>query len=254
MNFKLYQYYGRKFIETWESNAADDLQLVISYEGDKNDLIEHQSPKIKIIDLSSNEHNEFINKYGRFSEAQGLKFKLSNKFPGVATYDYNYRFDAVRFSFKIFSIKKCFDLGLIKNNFAWLDADVVCLRPFSSSDLDQFFPSDKEIISYLGRNNFPKPNSYSECGFVGFNFYHKEIHNFISNFLKLYTHGDLFHYKEWHDSYLFDVCRKKFEANGYEFKNLSRDYENEEHPFMKTELSIFFDHLKGPVRKQQGHS
>ena len=39
---------------------------------------------------------------------------------------YNYRFDALRFSFKIFALLKVLRAGLVANEFAWIDADYVC--------------------------------------------------------------------------------------------------------------------------------
>jgi hypothetical protein len=255
MNQKLYENYGKRFIESWIEKSSNDTKLIVSFEGDISEEVNSiESEKVKIISINSAVYNIFRKKFGSFSEANGLNYAKNIKMPGVASFSYNFRYDAMRFSFKVFSIYKCLELELIKNDFAWIDADVVCLKNFSSSDLDQFFPDPNQLASYLGRDNFPKPNAYSECGFVGYNFEHPEIFNFIEDMLRQYMNGDIFLLKEWHDCYLFDNCRKQFEDKNNQFKNLSIDFLNEEHPFIKTKLGNFFDHLKGPTRKAVGHS
>lgn len=255
MNQKLYANYGKRFINSWSENSANDTRLIVSFEGDISEEVNsHASEKIIIIPIDSDVCNLFHRKFGAFSEANGLMYSKNKKMPGVASFSYNFRYDAIRFSFKIFSLYKCLQLGLIKNDFAWIDSDIVCLKNFSSSDLDQFFPETNQLASYLGRENFPQPNPYSECGFVGFNFGHPEVFNFIEEMLRCYLSGDIFLHKEWHDSYIFDICRKNYEHKNNLFKNLSIDFMNEDHPFMKTNLGIFFDHLKGPERKIVGHS
>ena len=71
---------------------------------------------------------------------------------------------------------------------------------------------------------------------------------------RLYESGDLFTLLEWHDCMVFDNIRSKYEDTGIYFKNLSAHLPEADHPFMKTELANYFDHLKGPERKKIGHS
>jgi hypothetical protein len=70
----------------------------------------------------------------------------------------------------------------------------------------------------------------------------------------MYENGELFKLKEWHDCMVFDHVRTQYEKNGIKFSNLSAHLLEAEHPFMLTELAIYFDHLKGPQRKKIGHS
>lgn len=255
INQKLFEKYGENFLSGWAKFAANDCKLIVCFEGEISDLVmKWNSSNTRIINIKSEAHNKFINKYSRFNEAKGIQFFAVKGEPGKVSYRYNYRFDAIRFAFKIFSFVKCFELGIIDNDFAWLDADVVCLKKFESGEMSQFFPSGDEVASYLGRDSFPQPNPYSECGFVGYNFNNSLTMKFIERSIEMYDHGDLFELKEWHDCMVFDSVRKSFEANGAKFKNLSEHLIGEEHPFMKTGLSEYFDHLKGPERKKIGHS
>jgi hypothetical protein len=258
MNSKLYAAYGKRFIQGWSKHSANDVFLIICFEGElpndlSIDLTNNCYRNIKIIYLESDLSKRYIEKFGRFHQARGIIFNQDNS-KNITAY-YNYRFDAIRFSFKIFSIHKCLELNLLNNDFAWIDSDIVCLKDFNSSDLDIFFPNNDQLASYLGRDSFPSPNPYSECGFVAYNFSHTHWRNFVQNMLDIYISGDLFMLPEWHDCMVFDFCRNIFvEKQKIKFKNLSEHLLNCDHPFHQVGLSEFFDHLKGPVRKERGYS
>lgn len=254
MNLKLYQSYGKNFVDSWEAMADNDVRLVIFFEGNNNDIPKISSEQICIIPIESEIQAKFLSKFSNFTQANGIQLVKLEKFPGLAKYSYNFRYDAIRFSFKIFSLYKYIQSSLFTSNFGWIDSDIVCLRKFSSEDLDEFFPEAHQIASYLGRDSFPKPNSYSECGFIGYNYNNPDCAKFIHTMLEMYMSGDIFMQKEWHDSFIFDVVRKDFETEGKTFKNISSKFMGEEHPFMKTNLGTYFDHLKGPERKLRGHS
>ena len=257
-NKKLYEQYASNFLLSWVKNAAQDINLIVCFEGDLSqiDWTEFSEFKnIQIISIDSIEQSLFWRKFGNFTQARGLKPVLIDEEAKTYQFKYNYRYDALRFSFKIFAFSKCIDFGLLQNNFAWLDSDVVCLRPFTCADLDEFFPDGDQVFSYLGRDQFPKPIAYSECGFIGFNHGSQLTFDFLREMKFHYLSGAIFLEKEWHDSYIFDVIRRNYEAtHNASFKNLAINLGEEEHPFMKTRLGYYFDHLKGPLRKRQGHS
>ena len=254
MNAKLYESYGKRFMEGWSLHSADDVSLIICFEDHlPSNLSKNLYRNIKIINLESELSKMYVEKFGKFHQARGIVFNQDNSKKITAIY--NYRFDAIRFSFKIFSIYKCIELQLIHNNFAWIDSDIVCLKDFQSADFDSFFPDSNQLASYLGRESFPQPNPYSECGFIGYNFHHKDWQNFIQEMLNLYMSGDLFMLPEWHDCMVFDHIRKIYTSqNNISFKNISENLLNCDHPFNQVGLSQFFDHLKGPERKARGYS
>ncbi len=249
MNLKLYHAYGSNFLSSWKINSAPDIQLIVMFEGEGKEIVanSHQSDLIIIDSIQSDLFLLFNSKFSQFKEAHGLVEKNSK-------FIYNYRYDAIRFAFKIFSIYKAIANGLVNDDFGWLDSDIICKRNFSAADLKQFFPEPNSIASYLGRNNFPKPNAYSECGFVGYNYLNASTTEFILDFINFYMNGDIFTLKEWHDCFVFDHLRHKYESQGGLFKNLSEDLINEDHPFVLTGLGNYFDHLKGPERKIRGYS
>lgn len=255
INKDLYKSYGKKFIEGWSINAHADTSLVVCFEGDiPEEVLRHNKENILITGIESDKQKKFLAKFGKLIEARGIKFSVNPMDAKSLRYSYNYRYDAIRFSFKIFAFIRCIELGLIVNDFAWIDADVVCLKKFNSNDMNIFFPNEDQLASYLGRSNFPQPNPYSECGFVGYNYSHPLCLEFIHEMHKLYENGDIFELKEWHDCMVFDHIRSIKQSLGVQFKNLSAEFSDADHPFSVTGLSEYFDHLKGPKRKKIGHS
>jgi len=254
MNYKLYEQYGKRFLSSWLDKAGDNIELVICFEGAGLEAVhdEFESDRIKIISLSSGLLTRFRGIYSQFSEARGIVLRKDEEKRISAAY--NYRYDAVKFAFKIFSIQQTLQERNVKNNFAWIDSDIVCVKDFQESNIKVFFPSDEYLASYLGRDAFPLPNPYSECGFVAYNYEHKDTANFIKDFLNLYIYGDIFCLKEWHDCMAFDAVRRDYQKRGVSFLNLSQEFPGADHPFMLSKLSEYFDHLKGPDRKIRGFS
>ncbi len=253
LNAKLFNQYGRQFLQGWEANAAPDVELIVCFEGqlDELDPKDLRGERYRIIPIESEVQNFFLNKFGNLREMRGMEFS-ANRDGKPYSVRYNYRFDAIRFSFKIFAFFKCMEMDLLKNDFAWIDADIVCKRPFNSADLQAFFPEGEQLASYLGRKTFPSPNPYTECGFVGYNFAHPLCNDFITGMLDMYINDNFLLLKEWHDCMVFDYMRTNFEMNqGVAFKNLVGHLPESPDPFSKSGLSIYFDHLKGPTRKAQ---
>ena len=113
-----------------------------------------------------------------------------------------YRWDAVRFSHKTFSIFAAAERCTTDVLF-WVDADIQFFADIPLSFLEEIMPVDC-MVSFLARPQF------SECGFVGYNLRHPTTSKFLKEFKALYTTDSLFRENQWHDSYLFDVIRKRF--------------------------------------------
>lgn len=255
LNKELFDSYGKRMIESWLHYAPMDGVLVVCHEEDNAPYLNSVTRKNVVpMSLKYESLERFKNIFGQFSEANGLIREKTNQPEGTVVTYYNYRFDALRFSFKIFSLMKTLRVGLLGQRFAWIDADTVCLKPFTAQDLDELFPDHDQIASYLGRENYPKPNPYSECGFVGYNGTLEATTSFLRAIEDLYTTGHLFLLPEWHDCMAFDFVRQTFSSNGSKFKNLSEHCPNSSHPFIESPLAQYFDHLKGPARKRAGSS
>lgn len=256
MNAKLFVEYGKNFLESWIRHAGSDVRLVVCVEGEITEISQYSDNK-KVISckLESPAEKNFQDKYSRLFQARGLVPVKVNQAEKLYTFQYNYRYDAIRFSFKAFSYHKALnELGLGTQFVGWIDSDVICLRNFDLSALSEVLPRTGEIASYLGRSAFPQPIPYSECGFVAFDYQNETSRAFIGDFISMYETGEIFLNEEWHDCMAFDVIRRRYQAKGYAFRNLSEKFVDDEHPFIKSSLGRYFDHLKGPQRKVRGKS
>ena len=251
MNQRLYDLYGQRFIEEFIINADKNIKLFIIFEGEIPKEIINDKNNFFCIPLLSEKHNQYLKYFGNLLEVRGLKDSFCEE-GGEQKININrdYRFDAIRFSFKPFSIHQ--SLNYIPGDLdylIWTDADLRCKKNFKSDDIIPFLPNKNELMSYLGRKNF-----YSECGFLGFNLNHPEFNNFIDRVINIYTSGEIFSLQQWHDSWVWDHVRKEFENKDILFKNISGKGYEHHHPFINSGLENFFDHLKGPVRKKIGSS
>ena len=135
-----------------------------------------------------------------------------------------------------------------QRNFEQTEADlnfIGTLRWEQKEVVDKFLPGEY-AISFIDR-----PTYYSECGFVGYNLRQHETRLFVSRFEDIYTNLNLVKEDEWHDSYLFDVVRKKYLKNVPQF-NLSPTIRRVGNPWPDTPMAEYMDHLKGKARKDAG--
>src|SRR6056300_1661932 len=168
----------------------------------------------------------------------------------------SFLWDAVRFANKVFCV-----VNAVRNSdgydyVLWIDADTFTFRPVPLDFFSKLLPKET-MLTYLGRENptLGDGSVYPECGFVGYNLKHPETQNFINDWEKLYTTGDVFKILEWHDSYVFWHLSKMYRAE----KNIQVNdigYHKGvkgHHVFINSELGLYMDHMKGK-RKKVGSS
>ena len=254
INQKLYDEYGEAMIDGFK-RFSRDVALIVVFEGEIPNEFVVPGELIRFVQLNSPDYQRFQLTFGKLYEANGMRLVQLDNSNKQYRLEYDYRYNLVKFSFKIFSLLIAREMIPQNEYFAWIDADLKCLKEFDSKQLMHFFPVGSEIMSYLRRTYAPPPHkAYSECGFLGFNPLHDETNSFLERMKNLYITGEAFRFEQWHDSWLWDEVRGEFEAKGFIFKNISGKFENTEHPFINSGLGKFFDHLKGPQRKILGHS
>ncbi len=254
VNQKLFNEYGKRALSEFDYFCGPGIEMSLVFEGDLPADIGSYD-KILIHEAKSRERSGFHRKFGQLKEANGLCIKYLNSEKTSLSVFHNYRYDAVRFSHKMFSIwEEYLRSRKTADYLVWIDADIRVLKKFEESDLMRFLPDRDELVAYLGRTHFPKPNPYSEGGWYAFNLNNTLTERFIQTLMGLYNSGEIFALKEWHDCIAFDSVREMFEDSGASFKNLSKGIEELEHPFINCGLEQYFDHLKGPARKQLGRS
>ena len=237
--------YAQTMIDTFEQYWPDTVDLYC-YAEDCRPIA--TKPNVHILDLHQQcpDLVQFKKKYQDVPWANGMEMKET----GLPFKDNNFKWDAVRFSNKVFTV-----IDAIKNINAdwiiWLDADSKTHSSVSLEFLQRVCPGSY-FVSYLGR----RPKYHSECGWVAYNTRHRDAQQFSIDWRDLYMSGELFNLKEYHDSYVFDVLRKQYLEKGTQFYNLSPDLPGKGpgHPFIASELGTVMDHMKGDRRKELGHS
>jgi hypothetical protein len=236
-------------VQTYLNNVRDVPLFVIAEGPIKLSALPETDGSLTLVTESARAI-EFRRRFSKLNEANGFKIirRGADSPPELIK---NYRWDAVRFSHKVFAVElastlpQCLDADVL----FWIDADVITRRPLTSQDLCIFAPGGDVLMSYLGRTH-----KYSECGFMGFNLKLSSTVEYISTVASLYSTGEIFSLDEYHDSYVWDHVRLSFEAAGKNFLNLSGPVSHTSHPFVNTGLGLYFDHLKGEERKKRGRS
>ena len=188
--------YAQTMIDSFEQYWPKEVDLV-SY-------AENCSPQVtrtKVVDLLSAcpDLVEFKRRHKDNPVANGTIAKDTN----VPFKDNQFKWDAVRFSHKVFAvIHACQTIN--SDWIIWLDADSKTFAPVTTDFLDSVCDTHA-MACYLGR----REKYHSECGWVAYNKRHPELQNFMREWRELYMSNRLFDLKEYHDSFVFDVLRQQ---------------------------------------------
>ena len=159
----------------------------------------------------------------------------------------DYITDGVRFSYKVYSVTQA---GIDSNYdiLIWVDADSVFYKPLTIDFIKTNLYKEDKMMTYLGRGEH-----YSECGFLLWNLKHKDTIDYFKEMKKMYDKDLIYKEKEQHDSYIWDLIRKKFEV---ERNTINIDIGDKKvgHVQARSILGSLYDHTKGPKRKQIGKS
>lgn len=251
LNFETYHQYGRRFLLEFEKNTSEDLKLYVYFVGAKPNEAEN-SKKIFFFNFENKLHQEFLNKYKKFYEANGLRVNINIKGTDkIISLKVDQRFNAFKYSIRPFTILACLnDISNETTNLIWIDSDLRCKKFFSSNDLNELLPDNNQILSYIGGNL-----DNSDFGFMAFNIKHKRFNEFLQKVLSNYITGKIFSYPEWHDTFLWEITIKEFlNLDVSVIKNLVANPDINGHLYLKTKMGEFFDHLKGKKRKELGRS
>jgi hypothetical protein len=253
-NAKGYDQYAQKFLQTFIANWPVDIKLHVYTE---NCEIFEKSSNLVVYDLHS-VSSDIVNFKNRWKDVPKANGDISKDPIRSRRKDYQKKFkwDAIRFSHKVYSIFHCAQ-NCQEDIVIWMDADMVCHSPISIEKINQLIPEDKDIC-YLGRNG-----KYPECGLYSLNLRSSVVRDFLKEFQRVYDDAEngIFRYDEWHDSYVFEQVRKKFNnlkllSWGDDLPDLRPTVYNskgEGHPLINSAWGAYLDHLKGD-RKTLGKS
>ena len=235
--------YGQRMVSSFERHWPAEVDLVVCAENCRPEIARPNTQIYDLLDVSAN-CRAFVERHRNNPLAHGQAGS-----PEVFNPRKAFRWNAVRFAYKVFSVALCAN-NINSGWMIWIDADTHTHSPVPLSWLQQVCPNTN-MISYLGRGE----KYHSECGWVAYNLDHPETRNFIADFVSMYNTDKIFEEREWHDSYIWDVIRKRYMPNN-KFFNLNPSVNDKGlagHPFINSELGLYMDHVKGD-RKIVGHS
>jgi hypothetical protein len=146
----------------------------------------------------------------------------------------------LRFSHKVFAVTHA---GLNFKDYKyliWFDADIIFKKTFDKKFIENRLIKPNTMMTYLGRAKM-----HSECGFLVFNMSHNKIFDYFREMKRMYTSNDIYKEKEWHDSYIWDTVRVRFE-NKFKVKNFDLNNNIRINDVIgNLFLNEYFNHLKG---------
>jgi len=251
-NQKLYEKYAFQFINSY-NNQNIPFDLYIYSEDDSNDFKNLKS-NMYLIQLLNVEKN--LKKF--YENNENYNLEIYKNTPEKRKWKY----DAIRFSYKVFSLTHNFFYFKKYNYMIWIDADTVFQKTFDHKLIKNLINKDN-MMSYLGRSNL---EGHSECGFLIFNRLNDKINNYLMDMKNMYLTKSVFNEKEWHDSYIWDLIRKKYEKkynitnfNISEFfynqlknkEKINKDKFMSKNILLKIPLNKYLLHLKGIKNKEE---
>ena len=193
-------------------------------------------------------YNEDTDMYARIPELKKFVDRNKDRYKYTSYEEKNndYRRDGVRFSYKVYAYThEILQASNAYNGIICIDADSVFHKPVDGDWFYKHIHRDDCMMTYLGRPG------YSECGFLYFNMSHPQTKNYAREMQKMYNEDLIYDEKEQHDSWIWDVVRKRFEANGVKNHNIGDGQEG--HVQARSVLGPIYDHTKGR-RKLTGQS
>lgn len=224
LNKKLYNAYAKRFFETY--NWPFDLTV---YSEDMLD-IPHQNLIVKSTFDEIPQCEEFVNRNKERPVSDDPRTGFLK--------------DGVRFSYKVYSYTNEIITNEDFDGLICIDADSVFYKVIDEDFIKKHIHSDNSMMTYLGRGD----KQYSECGFLYFNMRHPEVVNYAVDMQNMYNHDLIYKEKEQHDSYIWDLVRKKYEKKGVINKSIGDGKGG--HVQARSILGPVYDHIKGPKRKK----
>lgn len=239
-----YYLYGQRMMQTFIQNWPKEITLYVYYQG----IIPIESASnIVLRDLDSvSELTNFKDKWKNDPKAYGWTNDSTRRHDDKKDKK-GFKWDAIRFSHKVYSIFDC-ARNCSADVLFWMDADTVCHSPVKIDFISRMAPISVDI-GYLGR-----ANKYTECGLYSLNLRSELVQRFLKEFQHAYDNAEngIFTMREWHDSFVFDEIRCRI-PNLKEYNWSSNLINGEGHPLINCEWGAYLDHLKGE-RKSLGRS
>jgi hypothetical protein len=193
--------------------------------------------------LVYNEDEDFFDKVPKCKE-----FVERNKHRPILNMREDFWKDGVRFCYKVYAYTDAIINNVGKyDGLIGIDADSVFYKPINDTWIKKNIHREQCMMTYLGRGDH-----YSECGFLYWNLNHSHTKKYALEMQRMYNEDLIYNEKEQHDSYIWDVVRKRFETQ-YKVNNINIGDGKTGHVQARSILGDVYDHTKGK-RKVSGRS
>lgn len=181
LSTKLFEEYGRSTVARWSDFTRCGIVVVVSPE-EVADFKAALGNRYRVIPFSEASLRSMAEIRARESE---LDFRRGD-----------FRWQAGRFSWKVFAMHEVFAAFPDEPAITWLDADSI-LKPGLDEWLGQMF-SPTHAVSFLGRTH---KGIHAETGLI--NFVGPKGRELCERVVGTYRSLKLFEFNEWHDAYVF---------------------------------------------------
>lgn len=181
LSTKLHEEYGRTTVATWSASTQRKIVVVVSPE-EVDDFRTSLGPPYIVLPFSADSLRHMADIRAR---EEALNHRRGD-----------YRWQAARFSWKVFALAEVFKAYPQEHVITWLDADSLLKDGFDAW-LEQLF-SPTHAVSFLGRAH---KGIHAETGLI--NFIGAGGRKLFQRVLDIYLSLDLFDFNEWHDAYVF---------------------------------------------------
>ena len=201
------------------------------------DLSNYVTPNVKNITFKSL-HD--VDTYDTFQKT----FAKHNGTEGQ-TVDYNWKIDALRWSHKVFALTQS-AFNLVANHkspgwLIWIDADSYTLKRMTTKDVLALLPEGADVVC-LERSD----QEYHEGAFMAFNLNSQATQDLLGDLRGAYISGEVFNYREWHDTFIFTRLLTLYKAHGLKVLNLGMNADTKNYTaFEQSPLAPMFLHFNG---------
>lgn len=220
LSSKLLADYGRSTVATWGSFTKKRIVVVVKPDelaqfraelGSKYFVIPFSNESLQCIEAIREREEELAYRKG------------------------DYRWQAARFSWKVFAMDEAYRVFPKEDPVTWLDADSLLKRDFDKWLLRLF--SDSHAVSFLGRAH---KQMHAETGLIDFR--GDRGREIFREVLEIYKTLDVFNFNEWTDSYIYTYAFQ-FKKDCYDIcKHLGVKSSN---PLYEIDRGRHLLHLKG---------
>lgn len=182
--------YGKRFVESFLKHW--DIPLFVYAENQPRPIIHD---RLYWFDLDHDkDRTDFINR---------------NNIPSKVGTRMDPNMQSIRFCHKVFALTAP---DISSRWRIWIDADVETVATVNQDAMAEICPEDASL-AYLGRTQalWKGQDPYSECGFVAYKTEDPKVAKMLQDMRGIYTSDQLYKLGDhnWHDSYVFDYCRKR---------------------------------------------